>query len=68
MQIKLYFANMRIADKFALGKNAAKMFVLMDSFRTSKKVTWDFSYILEVLQAHSKYSNQSINQYIIEIR
>ena len=32
-----------------------KMFVLMSSFRISKKVAWDFSYLLvllEVLQAH----------------
>ena len=29
-----------------------KMFILISSFRISKKVTFDFSYILEVLQAH----------------
>ena len=40
---------MRIAEKLGLGKSATyrKMFVLMSSFRISKKVTWDFSYILE---------------------
>ena len=32
----------------------------MSSFRISKKVTWDFSCLLEVLQAHCRdYINES---------
>ena len=48
MSIKHYFANMGIAGNYALGK----MFVLMSSLRISKKVTCDFYFLLEVLQAH----------------
>jgi len=47
---KTYFANMRIAEKFDSGKSAdIWQHVRLDGlFQNLKKVTWDFSYILEI--------------------
>ena len=54
MSINHYFANMRIAEKFALGKSAdiSQNVHLDELFQNLKNVTWDFSDILEVIQAH----------------
>ena len=55
---------MRIAENSCQEKvlTYRKMFVLMSYFRIAKKVTWDFSYLIKVLQAHCEYLFMIFNQ------
>ena len=70
MSINHYFANMRIAEKFALGKSAdiSQNVHLDELFQNLKNVTWDFSDILEVIQAHCAIQLQIFNQFGIAKR
>ena len=54
MSTKHYFANMKNAGKFALGKSSQNVH-LDELFQNLKKVTWEFSYLIEVLEAHCVY-------------
>ena len=47
---------MRIAGKFALGKSAD----ISQNVQNLKRFTWDFSYFLEVLQAHCIVHNANM--------